>query len=53
MKTKTAKTQLEVWEAKERLSLELLRLPESKRIDYIIKKAKPVMDALKKKKVKK
>jgi len=44
-----SKTQLEVWEVKERLSREIMKLPKGKRIDYIISQAKPAMDELKKK----
>jgi hypothetical protein len=48
MKTKTSKSQLQIWAAKERLSIELLELPENQRIAHIIKKTKSTVDALKK-----
>lgn len=50
MKIKTTKAQLSVWETKERLSAELLKLPENERVAYIIRKAKPAIDALKREK---
>jgi hypothetical protein len=49
MKTKVSKAQTEVWDAKERLSAELLKLPVSKRIPYIVKQTKSVVTALKRK----
>ena len=40
MNTKVSKAQLDVWEAKELLSNELMLMPISQRVDYIIQKAK-------------
>ena len=50
MATKESKAQLAVWEAKERLSEELLKLPVKERIPYIIEKTRVTVEALKKKK---
>lgn len=48
MKTKDSKAQLEVWAWKERLSKEILKLPENERVAYILEKAKKMVEELKK-----
>jgi hypothetical protein len=48
MKTKISKAQAYIWEAKERLSAELLKLPANKRTAYIIKHTKSTVEAIKK-----
>ena len=40
MNTKVSKAQMDVWEAKELLSSELMLMPISQRIAHIIQKAK-------------
>ena len=52
MKAKISKAQLEVWECKERLSKELMSVPENKRVDYILNKVKKTVERIKKKKKK-
>jgi len=49
MKSKTSNVQLNVWDAKERLSEELLKLPLAKRVSYIIGSTKDTVKDIKRK----
>ncbi|MFB6307603.1 MAG: hypothetical protein ABEH43_11585 [Flavobacteriales bacterium] len=50
MKAETSKSQLEVWEWKERLYAELKDIPKSKRLKFIREKVKTTVDRIKKNK---
>jgi hypothetical protein len=49
MTSKTPKVQLTVWDAKERLSEELLKLPMGKRVAYIIGSTRDIVKDIKRK----
>ncbi len=50
MKTNISKSQLEVWEWKASLSMEINNLPPNKRLDFLVNKHKKTVDAIKKRK---
>lgn len=51
MKTKTSKSQEEVWEWKEKAFKDLEGIPENERVEYIAKKTKDIIEQIKKKKI--
>lgn len=52
MKAEISKSQMEVWEWKERLYTELKDIPKSERLKFIREKVKAIVDRIKKNKKK-
>lgn len=50
METKISKAQKEVWEWKEEAFRKLEKIPEDKRIEYILKKTNSTIEKIKKRK---
>ena len=52
MKAKISKAQIEVWEWKENLSKELLKIPKNERLKHIREKVKKTVERIRSKKKK-